>query len=62
MAQDNPLKHVSTFERMNSRFQLLCLNIMAHYFKEWTTVSGVLKKNEENMVNLKECMAAAALL
>ena len=62
MAQDNPLKNVSTFERMNSRFQLLCLNIMAHYFKEWTTVSGVLKKNEENMVNLKECMAAAALL
>ena len=48
MAQDDPLKDVSTFERMNSRFQLLCLNIMAHYFKEWTTVSGVLKKMKKN--------------
>ena len=44
MAQADPPKEVSMFERMNGRSQLLFLNKMTHYFIEWITPSGLLKK------------------
>ena len=45
MAQANPPKETSAFERMDGRPQLLFLNKTTHYFRKWTTASGVLKKN-----------------
>ena len=44
MAQADPPKEASAFERMNDRSQLLSSNGMRHYFKELKTASGVLKK------------------
>ena len=44
MAQADPPKEASTFERMNDRLQLLSSNRMKHYFKELTTASGLLKQ------------------
>ena len=44
MAQADPSKEVSMFERMNGRSQLLFLNKMTHYFIEWINPSGLLKK------------------
>ena len=44
MAQADPPKEASTFERMNDRSQLLSANGMRHYFKELKTASGVLNK------------------
>ena len=44
MAQADPPKEASTFERMNDRLQLLFPNKMTHYFIEWTTPGSLLKK------------------
>ena len=43
MAQADPPKEASAFARMNDRPQLFP-NKMAHYFVDWTTPSGLLKK------------------
>ena len=40
---DHP-KEASTFARMNGRPQLLFSNKMTHYFIDWTTRTGLLKK------------------
>ena len=45
MAQAAPLREASTVKKMNDRSLLLSLNKITHYFKKWTTGSGVLKKN-----------------
>ena len=45
MAQADPPKEASTFARMNSRPQLFFSNKMTHYFIDWMTPSGLLKKN-----------------
>ena len=45
MAQANPPKESSTFERMNNWIQMLSSKKMTQYFKEWTTPISVLKKN-----------------
>ena len=44
MAQAAPLKEASAVKKMNDRSLLLSLNEITHYFKKWTTGSGVLKK------------------
>ena len=44
MAQAAPLREASTVKKMNDRSLLLSLNKITHYFKKWTTGSGVLKK------------------
>ena len=44
MPQVDPPKEVSTVKKINGQLLLLSLNEMTHYFKEFTTVSGVLKK------------------
>ena len=44
MAQAGTPKEASTFARMNGRPQLLFSNKITHYFIEWTTPSGILKK------------------
>ena len=44
MAQAAPLRETSTAKKMNDRLLLLSLNKITHYFKKWTTTSGVLKK------------------
>ena len=44
MAQAGPLRKASTVKKMNGRSLLLSLNKITHYFKKWTTGSGVLKK------------------
>ena len=44
MAQAAPLREASTVKKMNDRSLLLSLNKITHYFKKWTTTSGVLKK------------------
>ena len=44
MAQADPQKGSSTFERTNGRLQLLSSNKMTQYFKEWTTPISVLEK------------------
>ena len=45
MAYADRPRETSMFERMNGRSQLLSSNkIITHYFKEWTTTSGVLQK------------------
>ena len=44
MAHADPPKETSTFERINGQPQLLFSNKMTHYFTEWTTPSGFLKK------------------
>ena len=44
MTQADPLKEVSTFERMNGRPQLIFSNKMAYYCIELATPSGILKK------------------
>ena len=43
MAQAAPLREASTVKKMNDRSLLLLLNKITHYFKKWTTISGVLK-------------------
>ena len=45
MAQADPPKEASAFERLNEWAQLLFSNILTHYFIEWRTPSGLLKKN-----------------
>ena len=44
MAQATPLKEGSTVKKINDWSLLLSLNKITHYFKKWTTTSGVLKK------------------
>ena len=44
MAQAYLPKEASKFARMNDLPQLLFSNKMTHYFIEWTTPSGLLKK------------------
>ena len=44
LAQADPPKEANTIKNMNGRLLLLSSNKTTHYFKEWTTVSGVLKK------------------
>ena len=44
MVQADPPKKASMFERMNGQSQLLFSDKMTHYFIEWTTPSGLLKK------------------
>ena len=44
MAHVDPPKEASTVKKMNDLPQLLSLNKITHYFKEWTTPSCVLKK------------------
>ena len=45
MAQADPPKEVSTDKKkMNDPLLLLSSNKMTNYIKEWTTVSGALKK------------------
>ena len=44
MAQTDPPKEASMFARMNDRPRLLFSNKMTHYFIEWETPSGLLKK------------------
>ena len=44
MAQADPTKEASTVKKMNGRTLILSSNKMTHYFKEWTTPSGVFKK------------------
>ena len=44
MAQANPPKESSTFERMNNWIQMLSSKKMTQYFKEWTTPISVLEK------------------
>ena len=43
MAQAAPLREASTVKKMNDRS--LPLSKITHYFKKWTTTSGILKKN-----------------
>ena len=43
MAQAAPLKEASTVKKMNDQSLLPFLNKITHYFKKWTTGSGVLK-------------------
>ena len=43
MAQADPLKEVSTIERMNDSLQLLSSKKMTQYFKEQTTPSSIFK-------------------
>ena len=45
IAQADPQKEASAFERMNCQPQLLSSNKITHYFKIWTDQSVVLKKN-----------------
>ena len=44
MAEAYLPKEASKFARMNDLPQLLFSNKMTHYFIEWTTPSGLLKK------------------
>ena len=44
MAQADPPKEDCAVKKMNGRLLLLLSNKMTHYFKEWTTASGVLIK------------------
>ena len=44
MAQAAPLREASTVKKMNERSLLFSLNEITHYFKKWTTGSGVLNK------------------
>ena len=44
MAQAAPLREASIVKKMNDWLLLLSLNKITHYFKKWTTGSGVLKK------------------
>ena len=44
MAQAVPLRKATTVKKMNDRSLLLSINEITHYFKNWTTGSGVLKK------------------
>ena len=44
MAQADPLKESSTFDRMNGRLQLLSSKKITQYFEEWTTSISVLEK------------------
>ena len=44
MAQTDPLIEASTVKKLNDRSLLLSLSKITHYFKKWTTASGVLKK------------------
>ena len=43
MAQPAPLREASTVKKMNDGSLLLSLNKITHYFKIWTTGSGVEK-------------------
>ena len=44
MAPADPSKEASTVKKMDGRLLLLFSNKMTRYFKELTTVSGILKK------------------
>ena len=44
IVQGAPIREASTVKKMNDRSLLLSLNKITHYFKKWTTGSGVLKK------------------
>ena len=43
MAQADPTREASTVKKMNEQSLLCSSNKMTHYFKNWTTASGVLK-------------------
>ena len=43
MAQADPTREASTVKKMNEQSLLFSSNKMTHYFKNWTTASGVLK-------------------
>ena len=51
MAQAGHPKEVNTVEKLNGRSLFLSSNKTTHYFKEWTTASGVLKKNVSSLQN-----------
>ena len=44
MAEAVPLREASTVKKVNNRSLLLSLNKLTHYFKKWSTASGVLNK------------------
>ena len=44
MTQAAPFREASTIKKINDRSMLLSLNEITHYFKKWTTGSGILKK------------------
>ena len=44
MAQAARRREASTNKKMDDRSLLLSLNKITHYFKKWTTASGVLNK------------------
>ena len=44
MAQAFSPKKASASERINGRLQLPSSSKLTHFFKEWTTATGVLKK------------------
>ena len=44
MAQVAPLREASTVKKMNDWSLFFSLNKITHYFKQWTTTGGVLKK------------------
>ena len=45
MAETDPAEEANTFKKMNGRLLRLSSNKMTHYFKEWTKIIDVLKKN-----------------
>ena len=45
MTRADPPNEASTVKKMNGWSLLLSSNKMTHYFKEWTTVCGALKKH-----------------
>ena len=44
MTQTAPYRKATAVKKMNDRSLLFSINEMTHYFKKWTTGSGVLKK------------------
>ena len=44
MAQAAPLRKANTVNKTNDQSLRLSINEITHYFKKWTTGSGVLKK------------------
>ena len=44
MAQAAPLRRATKVKKNNDRLLLLSINEITHYFKKWTTRSGVLRK------------------
>ena len=53
MAQADPSREVNRVKGMNALSLLLSLDKITHYFKEWMTASGALKKNLLSLQKLK---------